>query len=80
MVVLLSNLISPTSSSLSFSPSEDMLIVVDAEHARPDDTLSPNKTQFHQKLIFFDYVVPLLLSLVDQRRKPGDTDAPLNQE
>ena len=57
-----------------------MPIVGDAEHARPDDTLSPDKTQFHQKLIFFDYVVPLLLSLVDQRRKHGDTDAPLDQE
>ena len=68
-VVLLSNLFSPTLSSLSFSPSGDM-------HARPDDTMSPNQTQFHQKLIFFDNVVPLLLSLVDQRRKHSDTDAP----
>ena len=62
-MVLLSNLFSPTSRSLSFSPSGNMLAVCDAKHARPDDTMSPNKTKFHQKLIFFVYIVPLLLSL-----------------
>ena len=42
-----------------------MLAVGDTEHARTDDAMSPNKTQFHQKLFFFDYVVPLLPSPVD---------------
>ena len=78
-MALLSNSFSPTSRSLSFSPSGDMLAVGDAEHARPDDIMSPNRPQFHQELVFFNYVVPLLLSLVDQRRKHSDTDAPLDQ-